>query len=141
MVRRQQGPGRIPAMTETPRRGTRRSPGRWRGAAVCLTVAAGLLVGCADSPEVPAGPDGEAAPVLLSGRDIYGGSCASCHGTSGGGGNGPRLDDGRMVAAYPDIADMNLVVAEGLGSQMPGFGGALTQQEIEAVNRYIREVL
>ena len=125
---------RATARSVSPRKVLRGSWGRWRRAAAVSTLTVGLLVGCADSPEVPAGPGGEADPVLLSGRDIYGGSCASCHGTSGGGGRGPRIDGGRTVAAYPDIADMNVVVAEGIG-QMPGFAGSLTDQEVEAVNR------
>ena len=106
-----------------------------------LLVLVGLAAACAgDAPEVPVGPDGEADPALVAGRDIYSGRCANCHGASGGGGQGPKLADGRVAEQYPDIADQIEVVTEGR-KQMPGFGGTLTPQEIEAVVRYTREVL
>ena len=102
----------------------------------------GVLLGsCAgDPPEVPLGPDGQPDPVLAQGRAVYAEHCASCHGRSGGGGLGPRLNDGAAVAAYPDIDDQVEVVADGKGT-MPSFAGRLTDRQIGAVTRYTREVL
>lgn len=106
-----------------------------------LFALVGLAAACAgDAPEVPVGPDGRPDPVLVAGRDLYSGRCANCHGTSGGGGQGPKLADGRMVAQYPDVDDQIEVVTGGR-RQMPGFAGTLTPEEIEAVVRYTREVL
>lgn len=93
-----------------------------------------------EAPEVPVGPDGEPDPVLVTGRDIFSSRCANCHGTSGGGGQGPRLADGRVVENYPEIDEQIAVVANGR-NQMPAFEGTLTPAEIEAVVRYTREVL
>jgi mono/diheme cytochrome c family protein len=103
--------------------------------AVVLTA-----VSCAGTPpEVPAGPDGKPDPVLAVGRDVFGARCASCHGSGGGGGTGPRLA-GTVLETYPDVADQALVVTDGRQS-MPAFGGTLNNEQIEAVVRYTREVL
>jgi mono/diheme cytochrome c family protein len=107
-----------------------------------VVLAATLLFGaCAESPEVPAGPDGNPDPVLSVGRDVYGRSCASCHGSGGEGGRGKRLNNGQGLERYPDIADMIEVIAEGKGSGMPAFGAALSEDQQTAVARYILEVL
>jgi len=115
------------------------TPTLWRPllALVCSVL---LLGACASSaPEVPLGPDGQPDPVLSLGREVFASRCSSCHGSSGGGGTGPRLA-GKAVEKYPDIADQAAVVSDGRNS-MPSFGGTLSAAEIEAVVRYTREVL
>ncbi|MDG2027858.1 MAG: cytochrome c [Acidimicrobiales bacterium] len=92
-----------------------------------------------DPPEVPLGPGGEPDPVLALGRDVYGARCVNCHGSTGGGGTGPRLA-GTVVEGYPDVADQIAVVGDGVRN-MPSFTGTLTPEAIEAVVRYTREVL
>lgn len=92
-----------------------------------------------DPPEVPLGPDGEPDQELARGRDVYGARCSNCHGSSGGGGTGPRLA-GTVVETYPDPADQATVIREGRNN-MPSFGGTLTDEAIDAVVRYTREVL
>lgn len=117
--------------------------GRPAAAVAALVAVVGLLAGAcsdADSPGVPGEEAGTADPVLVTGRDVYQRSCASCHGASGGGGAGPALDGGRMVEAYPDLADQVDVIANGRGA-MPAFGERLSAEEVEAVARYTREVL
>lgn len=110
--------------------------------ALVAVIAFALLAGaCADSPEVPLGPDGQPDPVLVQGLAIYEQRCATCHGASGQGGRGKRINDGRTVEAYPDIDEMITVVAEGKGSGMPEFASKLEASEIHAVVRYVREVL
>ncbi len=76
---------------------------------------------------------------LVEGQDIYARSCASCHGVSGQGGRGSKLA-GTVSSTYPDIDDQIAVVTDGRNS-MPAFGGRLSDDEIEAVVRYTREVL
>ena len=105
---------------------------------VLLVVTVAACGGSA--PEVPAGPDGAVDEVLVSGRDVWSGQCANCHGVDGGGGRGPGLNDGRVVEVYPDADDQIVVVAGGSG-QMPAFGERLSDEEIRAVVRYTREVL
>lgn len=103
-----------------------------------VVVLSGSCAG--DPPEVPLGPDGQPDPVLAQGRAVYAGHCASCHGRSGGGGQGPRLNNGAVVENYPDIVDQVAVVADGRGT-MPSFAERLTGRQIDAVTRYTREVL
>lgn len=100
-----------------------------------------LVAGCAaDTPTVPLGPDGEPDPVLAVGRDVWSQHCASCHGSSGGGGSGPKLSDGKVAEAFPDAADESQLILDGIGD-MPGFAGKLSDSQLEAVVRYTREVL
>jgi len=112
-----------------------------------LTVIAALIVlalagaACSDSPDVPLGSDGEPDPELVVGRDVYSIKCATCHGAEGQGGRGKRLNSGQAEAQYPDPADMEDVVSNGKGSGMPSFSDELTDAEIAAVVRYVREVL
>lgn len=104
-----------------------------------LTVAAGC--GSGSSPEVAAGPEGTPDQELLAGRAAYADRCASCHGGNGSGTSiGPRLNRGRLLEAYPNLDDAASVVSGGR-SRMPGFRGLLTEGEIDAVLRYIAEVL
>ena len=105
-------------------------------------AAMAVVAGCAGpAPDVPAGPDGEPDPVLVLGRDIYGSQCTNCHGNEGQGGRGKPLNGGRALERFPEIEAMVEVVTEGKGSGMPSFGGKLTDDEIEAVVLYVREVL
>ncbi len=87
------------------------------------------------------GPEGTPDPVLVAGRAVYVDRCSSCHDADGSGtGDGPRLNRGRLLQAYSDPADAVAVVSEGR-NRMPAFGGLLTADEIDAVLRYINEVL
>lgn len=107
--------------------------------ALCLVAAAGC--GSGISPEVEAGPAGTPDPVLVAGRAVFIDRCASCHDANGSGtGNGPRLNRGRLLQAYPDPDDAAAVVSKGRNG-MPAFGGLLTIAEIDAVLRYIKEAL
>ncbi len=102
-----------------------------------MGVLATFAAGCAaaDTPEVANGD-----PVLEQGRDLYIRQCSSCHGSDGGGGRGTKLNEGVVLAAYPDIADQIALVSEGKNA-MPAFGGRLDDAELDAVVRYTREVL
>ena len=64
-------------------------------------------------------------------------NCAGCHGADGGGNNGPPLNNGLVVANFPDPADQVAVVTNGRGP-MPSFGDRLSPEEIEAVVEYTR---
>lgn len=106
-----------------------------------VLVAVALPVACAsEAPEVPLGPGGTPDAELVTGREIYQGRCANCHGADGGGGTGPMLADGAVVEQYPDPADQRAIIADGRNA-MPSFGGSLTPAELDAVVRYTREVL
>lgn len=109
---------------------------------VAVTVVAVVLGGAcaADTPEVPLGPDGQPDPVLVTGRDIYTAHCANCHGGSGGGSQGPEIGGGATLEDYPEIADQVDFIRAGKGI-MPAFADRLTEAELEAVVRFVREVL
>ena len=103
-----------------------------------LTAAAVVvLLAPACSEDSPAAPEDD--PVLVEGQTVYGQQCASCHGTSGGGGLGPSMSG---IGERLTVEDHIATVAEGrAGSNMPAFEGRLTAEQIEAVVRYEREVL
>jgi mono/diheme cytochrome c family protein len=69
-----------------------------------------------------------------AGAEVFGSSCAGCHGADGGGGSGPNLQ-GEDEAE--DVAEM---VLTGDGS-MPAFDGELSDQEIADVVAYVTEAL
>jgi mono/diheme cytochrome c family protein len=77
-------------------------------------------------------------PELDRGRDVYSTNCARCHGPDGGGGVGPKLNDGLMETRFPDIEDQIAVITNGMGA-MPAWEGTLDPDEIQAVARYTRE--
>jgi mono/diheme cytochrome c family protein len=109
--------------------------------ATLLLAGAVTVAGCAQAPSVPLGADGEPDAVLQLGQDIYGRRCAACHGADGGGGRGSKLNDGALEEAYPTIDDLVVVIVDGQGSTMPGFGESLSAGERLALARYIIEVL
>ncbi|MDH3300285.1 MAG: cytochrome c [Acidimicrobiia bacterium] len=100
-----------------------------------LTVAA-ILTAC--SGEVPEVSSDDA--VLVLGREVYSRNCVGCHGAEGQGGTGSKLNEGTVVANYPDPADQFAVIANGK-NQMPAYTGRLSDDEIEAVVRFTREGL
>ncbi|HEX7095617.1 MAG TPA: cytochrome c [Acidimicrobiales bacterium] len=112
-----------------------------RGWPAVALVALALLVGaCSDggTPELSGSQADD--PVLVLGRQVYMERCARCHGGSGGGGAGPKLSDGKAVERYPEPSQQEAVVREGRGT-MPAWDGVLSDEEIEAVVRFTREVL
>ena len=110
-------------------------------AATVMIASCLLVASCAgESPEVPVGPDGNPDPVLVLGRDVYSDRCANCHANDGSGERGPQISDGATLEEYPELSDMVELLRVGEGA-MPGFDGSLDDAELEAVARYVREVL
>jgi mono/diheme cytochrome c family protein len=104
--------------------------------ALLIVVGSFLFAACAgESPEVTVDD-----PELVQGREVYVRSCASCHGSSGGGGLGPKLSEGAVTDSFPTIADQIELIANGRGT-MPSYTGRLSPEEMQAVARYTREVL
>ncbi len=118
----------------------------WRALGI-LAAALVVFAGCGgddggggDSTAPPPTGDQADDQALVAGQEIFQSSCATCHGLTGDGGQGPKLSDGSVADRYPDIEDQIAVVAGGRG-QMPSFQGELSDEEIENVVRYEREVL
>jgi mono/diheme cytochrome c family protein len=126
------------------------------GAAV-VAVAAAIVVVFQDSPAPRADP--ESGPQVALGVKVYAQHCAACHGArlEGQPNWRDRLPSGRMPAPphdasghtwhHPDevlfgITKRGLVpglyAPPGYASDMPGFGGALSDDEIWAVVAYIK---
>ncbi len=106
--------------------------------AIFMVLMASLLVGCAGE-EAPAVPEGADA-ALVEGRELWRANCSRCHGGAGGGGAGPSLKGPWAPDRRPDHDAMVATVTEGRGA-MPRFGRSLSEDEIESVVRYVREVL
>ncbi len=110
-----------------------------------VAASAALWAGCTSSgssaaPPVPTVAGGGTDPVLATGREVWTERCARCHGGAGGGGAGPKLDDGRLLRDFADPAAQAEVVRKGRKG-MPSFGGKISDAEIDAVVRYTREVI
>ncbi len=105
-----------------------------------VVLLAAAACGSTAPPEVPAAADGSVDQTLVLGREVGGDQCSRCHGSDGGGRSGPRLNGGRVVERFPEVADQVEIVAQGRGG-MPSFDGRLSAAEIDAVVAYTREVL
>ncbi|GJM38288.1 MAG: hypothetical protein DHS20C19_16550 [Acidimicrobiales bacterium] len=81
----------------------------------------------------------EPQPQVASAEALYAQHCSSCHGIDGSGGQGPRLA-GTMEELYPDPADQAAYIVEG-GTGMPAFADVLTDEEVDRIVRYTRDVL
>ena len=104
------------------------------------------------------GAGGEVEGLLGEGAEVYEQNCASCHGADGGGGVGPALAGGDVLAVFPSVADHVEWVAlatgglgegtpygspevgqvAGANGNMPGFSSSLTGEELLAVVIYER---
>ena len=84
-------------------------------------------------------PLGKDKAAIAAGREIYGSTCAACHGTTGQGGRGPRLAD--AVRGVRDMSDKKVfdVIKEGVkGTQMPPF--SLPDTQIWQMVSFIRSL-
>jgi len=77
---------------------------------------------------------------LVLGQAVYTNNCASCHGADGAGRRGAALNGDALLTSYPDPADLRALIAAGRRT-MPAFDGRLTDEQLDAVVRYTREVL
>lgn len=82
------------------------------------------------------------APAIQAGQGIYQARCAACHGEDAGGGL-PGTPDFTNAEVSDDLGTdpgrYYCSVSEGLGT-MPGFGSALSEQEIWQVLLYLRSL-
>jgi mono/diheme cytochrome c family protein len=109
----------------------------WR--AVVLVVGVSLVaLACAGGGK--AGPK-PGDPALAEGYQVFQAHCATCHGSGGGGGAGPKLA-GVVTKDYPDIAGQIDVITNGKGAgAMPAWKSKLTTEQIKDVAEYTRQCL
>jgi mono/diheme cytochrome c family protein len=75
-----------------------------------------------------------------NGAEIYQQVCSGCHGPKGEGQYGKKLNDGAVLASFPQKADEVKVVLNGRGL-MPSFDATLTAQQVDAVVEFTRTAL
>lgn len=99
---------------------------------VCAGVAVFFTSRGQETPNSVAGP--------IDPESLYAQHCGTCHGIDGAGVIGPKLNDGAVVAAFPDIDDQITVITGGVEATpaMPPFDDALSDAEIRAVAEYTR---
>ena len=78
------------------------------------------------------------APDLESGRKIFEGQCAICHGQTGTGGRGPNLNHAKLDRA-PDDDALRKAISDGLPPEMPG-AWQLNAREVASVALYVRSL-
>ena len=124
----------------------------WAASAlILLPIWAITYVGTLERPP-ETGPTG----LLADGDHVYEARCAACHGAAGEGGSGPAMNNGVVLVTFPTPAEQIVWVASGsagvgLGNSygdeavgrvavggMPGFGAALTAEELIGVVLYER---
>jgi mono/diheme cytochrome c family protein len=105
---------------------------------VALLGSVGAACGGADraAPELTA--EQREDPALVAGEQVFANNCATCHGADGRGrSNAPSLED---IEDRYSLEDQVVLITGGRGG-MPPFSSRLSDEEIEAVARYEREVL
>jgi mono/diheme cytochrome c family protein/uncharacterized cupredoxin-like copper-binding protein len=80
--------------------------------------------------------------LVSGGHVVWSNNCATCHGTTGEGGEGPALNSKEFLSTITD-EQMHRIISAGITStDMPtwlvDFGGQLTDQQIAEVVAYIR---
>ncbi len=135
--------------------GLRRRP--WRGAFAGLLLAAALAA-CGRGPAPEAGIDPRDAAQVALGEHLYAVHCASCHGAELEGQPDwrRRLPNGRLPAPPHDASghtwhhsntELFIVTRDGMvppyapegyESDMPGYAGSLSDDEIRAVIAFIQ---
>ncbi|MEZ5179559.1 MAG: PQQ-binding-like beta-propeller repeat protein [Acidimicrobiales bacterium] len=100
--------------------GSRRGETAAAAAALVVLAWAGACSSDADQQATPASRTVPTDPASSRGGTTYAANCAGCHGTTGQGGQGPALGDGK-AAAKLDRAQMVTLVTEGRAG-MPAFG-------------------
>lgn len=81
-------------------------------------------------------PASGAPSDVAAGRRIFDAQCAWCHGTDGTGGTGPSLQGTLRHAT--DLKSIVGIVSNGIqGTEMPAFGGPLTERAVRQVAAYV----
>lgn len=73
--------------------------------------------------------------TTADGQEVFSENCMSCHGDEGQGASGPELQGDDFAADLDKVIDQ---VKEG-GDGMPAFEGDLSDDEIEAVSKYVTD--
>ncbi len=69
-------------------------------------------------------PTREAEGPLAAGAELYAVNCSTCHGGGGGGGVGYQLNEGEVLATFPEVAPHIAWVVNGTENTGPNYGSA-----------------
>ena len=111
-------------------------------------------------------PPASADDPLTIGQQVFSQNCAGCHGTTGGGGTGPALNNGDTLKTFPNPYDMVHWVAFGaeggarpdgtygakdrpggvhrvstFPAVMPAWKDSLSSEQVAAVVMYVRQTI
>jgi mono/diheme cytochrome c family protein len=134
-------------MTETVRDpvDVRRSTRRWQIAGVWVFLVLVLSFPAYRLTESSRRADAEVsqnAAQIAAGQELWSENCATCHGKTGEGITAPALNSQEFLASVSDQQMAGIIEGGVPGSEMPAwlsdYGGALTQQQIEATVAYVR---
>ena len=117
--------------------------GSAHGFAAFLVAAIVAVTALTFAPRVTASesPSAEPSPAvsasssdLASGAVVFAGNCVGCHGRQGRGGVGPTLEPAGFASLVAAMVEQG-------GIDMPPFGQALDEAEIDAVAEFVSQVL
>ena len=92
---------------------------------------------CAQTPANPFAGDPDAAK---EGNSVFRPFCTPCHGIRGQGGRGPDLTLGIYTSGEKD-SDLFRAISNGIpGTEMAGFGGDITEENIWRIVAYLRAI-
>lgn len=107
---------------------------RWGVGCMLLVAVSGCGAGSGST-------DGAVDPATSEpGRSLYAEFCSSCHDSDGSGGVGPALADGRVTDRVGGIPEISTIIMEG-GDRMPGLQSRLTDEQVDAIARYVLDGL
>lgn len=112
---------------------------------VCMSPASALAQeadtsGTAASSAPAENPYADDQEAVDAGKKLYESyNCYACHGRSGGGGMGPSLVDGTWKYGG-DAATMFSTIKDGRPEGMPGFSGALSEDQIWKLVTFVQSL-
>jgi mono/diheme cytochrome c family protein len=92
------------------------------------------------NPPVEVPPEVRTSTAALTGAEIYKDVCAQCHGPEGEGLVGPALRDPQFQAKYSDQEIFDTINLGHEATAMIGWGEILTQEQIQELVKFIRQL-
>ena len=134
-------------MTETTRDAAelRRSSRRWQLAGVWVFLVLVLSFPAyrlTEDSRLSSAEASQNAARIATGQQLWSENCSTCHGKMGEGVSAPALNSQEFLSTVTDQQIAGIIAGGVPGTEMPAwladYGGALTQQQIDAVVAYIR---
>jgi mono/diheme cytochrome c family protein len=89
----------------------------------------------------PAGLETSAAPANApAATELFGQTCARCHGADGRGNSRERAPDLTSAARTKSLQEIAAIIRNGKGGNMPAWSGKLTDAQIDALALYVKNL-